>query len=150
MEEKLDAEKLLEIIAENFLCVRRLPFKVISLWSYKEGDEKKKWVDSNGNPIESKREVISENLDLEYFQKTKPSKYCTDSPEVRFRNYQKCFPNGRKYLKETKTVKNGGWWYVKQVENTDSTIQFSRKYDEFFAPTLEGAVKLFLESKTDK
>lgn len=52
----------------------------------------------------------------------------------------------RKFIREEKIVKNGGWWYVKETKNTDSIIQFSRKYDKFFAPTLEGAIKLYLDS----
>lgn len=134
------------IIQEHSLTVRCLPHKVTSYWTYREGDENKKYVDSNGNPIEATREVVIQNLDLEYFKNTKLSKYNTDSPEKRHANYLKAFPNGRKLLKETKIVENGGWWYVKETPNTNSTIKFSRKYDKFFAPTLEKALQLFLDS----
>lgn len=123
MEQKLDAEKLLEIIAENFLCVRRLPFETTALWSYREGDEervKKPIYLSDGSVLNAKRTV--------FFHE----------------GY------GRKMVREVKVVKNGGWWYVKEAAHTSSTITFSREHDKFFAPTLEGAVKLFLESKTDK
>jgi len=47
---------------------------------------------------------------------------------------------------QTKKVDKGGWWYVKQVQNTSSTVRFDRKYDKFFAPTLEEAIQMFLDS----
>jgi hypothetical protein len=49
-------------------------------------------------------------------------------------------------LKETKISEKGGWWYVKETKNTDSTVRFSREFDKFFAPTLEEAIDLYLES----
>ena len=92
--------------------------------------------------------MVIQNFDLEYFQKTKPAKWNTgNSPEKMFENWKKNFPNGRKLLKETKIVKNGGWWYVKETKNTDSTVRFSREHDKFFAPTLEEAIQLYLDSK---
>lgn len=54
---------------------------------------------------------------------------------------------GRKMLRIEKNVDKGGWWYVKETKNTDSTVIFNRKYDTFFAPTLEGAIELYLQSK---
>lgn len=143
-------ENIIDIIQKHSLTVRCLPYEVISYWSYKEGDENKKCVDSNMKPIESKKEVVIQEFDLEYFQKTKPTKWNTDSPEKRFETWKKNFPNGRKLLKETKSVKNGGWWYVKETKNTDSTVRFSREHDEFFAHTLEEAIKLYLDSIVSK
>lgn len=139
--------EILQVISDNFLCVRRLPFETITYWSYKDGDENKKYINSDGKPITAKREVVIQYFDLEHFQRTKPSKFCTDSPEIRFSNWRKHNPNGRKLLKETKTIEKGGWWYVKPVNNTSSMVRFNREYDEFFAPTLEEAVQLFLNSK---
>ena len=141
----MNPEEILKIITDNFLCVRRLPFETISYWTYKEGDENKKYVDSKGNPIKSKREVVVQNFDLSHFQKTKPSKWENRSPEERYEQYKKNFPNGRKLLKETKTVEKGGWWFVKPVYNTDSQVHFNRKNDEYFAPTLEEAIKLYIK-----
>ena len=143
----MNTNEIIEVISDNFLCVRRLPFEVISLWTYKEGDEDKKWVNSKGDLITSKREAITQDFDLDYFQRTKPQKWDTDSPEKRFERWKKSFPNGKKLLKETKTVEKGGWWYVKEVKDTGSTVIFNRKYDEFFAPTLEEAIELYLKSK---
>lgn len=140
-------EEIINAITENFLCVRRLPFEVVSYWSYHEGDEQRKYFDANGNLIESKKEVIVQHLDLEHFQNTPTSKFCTDSQEKRFKKWKEMFPFGKKLLKETRPVKNGGWWYVKPVNNTASTINFSREYDKFFAPTLEEAIQLYLNSK---
>jgi len=107
-------EDVLKTISDNFLCVRRLPFEVISYWSYTEGDENKKWVDSNGNPSKAKKSLFIRK-------------------------------DGRKFLKEERPIEKGGWWYVKQVENTGSTVRFSREYDKFFAPTLIEAVELFIK-----
>jgi hypothetical protein len=139
-------ENIIDIIHKHSLTVRCLPYETVTCWTYTEGDENRKYIDSNGNPIEAKREVIIQNFDLEYFQKTIPPKWNTDTPEKRYENWKKNFPNGRKLLKETKTVKNGGWWYVKETKNTDSKIIFNSEYDKFFAPTLEEAIKLYLDS----
>jgi hypothetical protein len=50
-------------------------------------------------------------------------------------------------VQEVREVENGGWWYVKETKNTSSTVQFSRKYDKFFAPTLEEAIQMYLDNK---
>lgn len=55
--------------------------------------------------------------------------------------------NNRKFIRNERKVENGGWWYVKETQNTSSTVGFNRKYDKFFAPTLKEAIKLFLDSK---
>ena len=108
-------ENIIEIIKEHSLTVRCLPHEVVSYWTYHEGDENRKYVDSNGNPIKDTHELVIRG-------------------------------DGKKLLKITKQVKNGGWWYVKETKHTDSTVQFSRKYDKFFAPTLEEAIQLYLDS----
>lgn len=140
-------KNLIDIIQENSLTVRCLPHKVVSYWSYREGDENKKYVDSNGNPSKSKRSVVVQNYDLEYFQKQEPNKYDSSTPEQRFDRFKKNFPNGRKLLREEKEVEKGGWWYVKPTPHTSSTVRFDRKCDKFFAPTLEEAIQLYLDSK---
>ena len=151
----MTSEEILQIIADNFLCVRRLPFQVISHWSYKEGDEQKLG-GFDGKPIyleggktlNATREIIIQNFNLNHFQNIKPSKWNTDSPEKKYANWIKTFPQGKKLIKETKIIDKGGWWYVKEVKNTSSTVRFSREYDEFFAPTLEEAIQLYLKNKT--
>jgi len=112
----MSEQEILKIITDNFLCIRRLPFEVVSYWTYKEGDELKKWVDSKGNPSKSQKSLVIRE-------------------------------DGKKLLKEVRIIEQGGWWYVKPINNTDSTIRFSREYDKFFAPTLEEAIKLYLNSK---
>lgn len=119
-------QEILQIIADNFLCVRRLPFEVISHWCYNEGDENKlggfegKPVYTESGEVKNiKREVITN-----------------------FGNW----PKDKKFIKEIRTVDKGGWWYVKEVKNTSSLIEFNRR-DAFFAPTLEEAVQLYLNSK---
>lgn len=147
----MTAKEIIKVIEKNALTVRCLPFETVNYWSgYKEGDENRKYVDSNGKEIIAKREVVIQHFDLEYFQKAMaaPSKYTTtDTPEKRWERWKKNFPNGRKLLKETKIVEKGGWWYVKETPNTSSTVRFDRRYDKFFAPTLEKAVQLYLKSK---
>lgn len=120
-------QEILQIIADNFLCVRRLPFEVISHWTYREGDENKLGgfdgrpiYTENGQILNIKREVVT----------------C-------FGNW----PKDKKWIKETKQVEKGGWYYVKEVKNTSSTMKFNRKHDKFFAPTLEEAIQLYLKSK---
>lgn len=120
MEQELSPEKLLEIIADNFLCVRRLPFKEITLSLYKEGDEGRM----------PKPTSLSDGSILNYEQTIIFSEKWN-----------------RKLIKSVKKVASGGWWYVKPTENTSSIVRFNREHDKFFASTLEGAVKLFLESK---
>lgn len=142
----LTPSEIINIISSYSLTVRCLPHVVVSHWTYRDGDENKKYVDSKGNPIERDLEVVKQDFDLEYFQKTPPPKYSNSTPEQRLEQWKKLHPNGRKLLKETKKVEKGGWWYVKSTPNTDSIVQFSRKHDEFFAPTLEGAIQLFLNS----
>lgn len=114
------------------------------------GDENRKYVNAKGETIEAKREVVEQIFDLKHFQNTKPPKWETGTPEERLARYLKNNPTGkRKLLKETRQVKHGGWWYVHQATHTGATIQFGNKYDpnEFFAPTLEEALQLFLDSK---
>jgi hypothetical protein len=140
-------QNIIELIQKYSLTVRCLPYQVVNHWSYSEGDEHKEYVDSKGNPIESKREVIIQHLDLEYFQKTDvKGKWNAGTPEERFKRWKDANPNGKKILRETKEVEHGGWWYIKPTKNTDSTVVFNRDYDKFFAPTLEEAMNLFLES----
>ena len=42
------------------------------------------------------------------------------------------------------------WWLVKETKNTDSIVQFSKKHEIFFAPTLNEAIQFFLDSKKEK
>lgn len=138
---------ILDIIKKHSLTVRCLPYETISYWTYREGDENKICVDAFGSSSGGviKKEIVVQDYDLEYFKKT-VSKFNTDSPEKRYERFKRIYPNGRKLIKETKNVKNGGWWYVKETNNTSSMVEFNRKYDKFFAPTLEEAIKLYLDS----
>ena len=140
-------KNLIEIIQKHSLTVRCLPHETVTYTTYKEGDENKHYVDNRGNKIEAKREVIIQDFNLEHYQKTPQPEYDKKrTPEERFEKWKKSFPHGRKLLKTTKITENGGWWYVKETKHTDSTIRFNRKYDKFFAPTLEQAINLYLDS----
>lgn len=142
----MTSDEILKIIADNFLTVRRLPFKTISFLTYRDGDEMLKYVDVNGNPIEAKRTVIIQDFDLEHFKNTPPPEWSKNlTPEQRYERYKKANPNGRKLLREEKTVKNGGWYYVTKAQ-TSSKVDFSG-IDVFKAPTLEGAIELYIKSK---
>lgn len=136
---------IIEIIQKHSLVVRCLPNEVVSYRSYHEGDENKKYIDSNGISIKSVKTVVIQDYDLAHFEKIKPSKYNTDTPQQCYNTFKKNFPNGRKILKEVRQVEKGGWWLVTQAKNTDSTIQFSFKND-FMAATLPEAINLYLES----
>lgn len=139
----------IKIIQENSLIVRCLPYKTVDLQTYREGDELRKWVNSEGKEIKAKREVIVQKFDLEYFKNTPPQEWNNNrTPQQRLEAYLKHNPSGeRKLLRTEKEVLNGGWWYVKETKNTDSTILFSKKTDKFFAPTLEEAMQMYLDSK---
>lgn len=126
----MTAEEILQIIADNFLCIRRLPFEVITINNYREGDENKmggfngrQIYLEDGKTLNATREIITG-----------------------FGGYDK----DRKFIKTTKIVEKGGWYYVKSAEHTGSTIMFNRKYDTFFGPTLKDAIKLYLESNFKK
>jgi len=139
---------IVAIIQEHSLTVRCLPLKVIKHWSYQDGDEHKKYVDANGKPTRLNRSVVVEDFDLEHFQNTPPQEWDKDkTPEQRMEKYNKMFPKSRKYMREEKDVEHGGWWYVKETPNTDSTVRFDRKYDKFFAPTLAEAIQLYLNTQ---
>lgn len=142
----MTAEELINTIREHSLTVRCLPHTVVNHRSYKEGDENKKYVDSKGNPVDSEKEVVIQNHSLEYFENTHLPQRDKRTPQERYEQWKRKFPKGRKLLKETLKVQKGGWWYVKPTKNTGSTVRFSREYDKFFAPTLEEAIKLFLDS----
>ena len=121
--DNMSSEEILQIIGDEFLCVRRLPHEVISVWSYREGDEErinKPIYLEDGSILNAKREIITG--------------YGT-------------WPADKKFVKETRFISKGGWYYVKRVANTWSTVRFDRKYDTFFAPTLEEAIQLYLNSK---
>lgn len=107
---------IIDIIQKYSLTVRCLPHVDVSYWSYREGDENKKYVDSKGNPSKGVKTLFIRE-------------------------------DGKKLLREERLVEHGGWWYVKETQNTDSTVRFDRRHDKFFAPTLEGAIKLYLDSK---
>lgn len=114
-------ENLIEIIQKHSLTVRCLPYEVISYYSYRKGDEErvtKPSYDSEGKIRDVKKSVVFSEV------------------------WQ------RKMIKEERNVDRGGWWYVKETKNTNSTVRFSRKHDKFFAPTLEEAIKLYLDSLT--
>lgn len=132
---------VIKIIADNSLTVRCLPDVVVSRWSYREGDEER--VKDNPN-----KHIETLVLDLEYFKNTPPPEYHKNrTPEWRLQQSLKAFPKGyRKSVVETKKVKNAGWWLVKETKNTSSSVSFSRAKD-FFAPTLEEALSLYLKHK---
>lgn len=140
----MTSEEILTIIADNFLTVRRLPFKSISHWTYREGDENLKYSDTETTI----RTVITQDFDLEHFKNTPPPKYSSNlTPEQRYEQFKKIHPKGRKLLREERTVKNGGWYYITQT-GTSATVYFDGKGEDVFkAQTLEEAIKLFLNSK---
>lgn len=53
--------------------------------------------------------------------------------------------NGRKFAKRTTIPEHAGWYLVKQINNTMTTVHWSFKTD-FLAKTLEESIELFLES----
>ena len=125
---------ILNIIQKYSLTVRCLPFIVRQSFSYVEGDE-----------IEEGYTLTYWKPDLDYFKNN--SSISGGTPKTRMEYFYKRFPNGRGFIHKDREVEKGGWWYVKETPNTDSIVRFDRKNDKFFAPTLEEAINLFLESK---
>ena len=138
-------ENIIEIIQKHSLTVRCLPHEVVTYWGYQEGDEHKNYVNSKGEPIKRQLEVVIQDYNFETYRKNL-TPYSIGEAEKMFKKWKEKFPNGKKLLKETRKVEHGGWWYVKSTSHTDSTIRFSREHDKFFAPTLEEAIQLYLES----
>jgi hypothetical protein len=116
-------KNLIDIIQKYSLTVRCLPSVVITHSTYRPGDEefcKKPSYDSHGNLRNVKRSVVTG--------------YGTH-------------PKDKKFLREERKIEKGGWWYVKETPHINSIVRFSRKYDKFFAQTLEEAIKLYLKAK---
>lgn len=112
-------ENIIELIKNNSLTVRCLPYVVVSLLYYREGDENT--INnvlrlSDGSILNVKRSIV-------FSEKYK-----------------------RKMIREERIVEKGGWWYVKETKNTNSNVIFNRRHDTFFAPTLEEAINLYLKS----
>lgn len=128
----MTAEEIIQIIAENSLTVRCLPLEVKEAYSFKQeefdkgGYELKIWCP-----------------DLEYFENSQ----FLGNAKSRYEAFYKRFPKGRKFMVRTRYPEKGGWWYVKEKPDTSSTVCFNRKHDKFFAPSLEEAVQLYLNSK---
>jgi hypothetical protein len=140
-------QNLFDIIKEHSLVVRCLPMTVVEHYNYNEGDESRTHVNADGTPMNFT--IVTEMLDLNHFEQI-----CKDvsgvSPLMAYENWKKHYPNGRKLLRRERIVEHGGWWYVKEMKNTGSTVTFQRKSDKFFAPTIEEAINLFLEYKKNK
>ena len=124
---------IIDIIQKNSLTVRCLPYKVTSKLSYSK------------NYKLQKDEVIEFwKPNLEYFSEN--NKW-SNPQKIMDKFYSNWGKNGRPFIVRTRNVEKGGWWYVKETKDTNSTIRFNRKYDKFFASTLEEAIKLYLNSK---
>lgn len=137
---ELSSDDIIEIISKHSLTVRCLPKEVVNYYIYHEVDENKEFSD----PFRT-LEIVIENFNLDHFKTTRYD-FGNLTPEQRFNNFKRNFPSGRKLLKETRKVEKGGYWYVKEVLDTYSTVRFDRDY-AFFAPTLVEAIMLFLETK---
>lgn len=109
---------IIEIIKKYSLTVRCLPHVAVSHTTYREGDEANlntPRYDSQGNVRKIKRKII----------------------------FSESW--NKKLIREERKVDHGGWWYVKETQNTDSIVRFDRRVDKFFAPTLEEAIQLYLD-----
>lgn len=112
---------IIDTIQKYSLTVRCLPFETVNMFTAYDN--------------EVLREGCTEYFwkpDDEYFKNTKS--FGHSNWEARKTQFYTKFPNGRRFFKETKTVDKGGWWYVKETKNTNSTIKFDRQHDKFFAP----------------
>lgn len=129
-------EEIIQSIADNSLTVRCLPHIVTSKSSVRDV-----------NKLQEGSVLEYWQPDLEYF--VTMNKY-SNGQKLMDNFYSRWGEKGRPFeVKKTK-VEKGGWWYVKETQDTSSTVIFSRKYDEFFAPTLEEALQLYLSSKKIK
>lgn len=142
-------QEIIDIISKYSLTVRCLPRIFVNYEDYREGDENRAWVNHEDIQAEAKREVVIQDLNLEFFQKTELFEWCTPlTPEQRYSEWKRMYPKGRKLLKDTIEVEKGDRWYVKETPNIDSAVRFNRGYDEYFAPTLEEAIQLFLKGRS--
>lgn len=142
---ELSSDEIIEIISKYSLSVRCLPKEVVTYLTYHEGDENKEFSDPFGSLEVVIKDVIPEDCNLSYFRKNIPN-FNRLTHKQKFDEWKKFNPSPQKVLKETHKLEKGGYWFVKEVPNTYSTVRFERNND-FFAPTLIEAIMLFLESK---
>lgn len=109
--------EIIQAIHDNSLTVRCLPYEVVSLWSYREGDEERNITYPGGGEAELVEQVLK-NGKVRKLWKT-----------VR------------------QVESGAGWWFVKETKNTSSQVHFNMKHDKYFAPTLKEAIELYLEDK---
>lgn len=97
----LTPEEIIQIIADHSLTIRCLPHVVITHCTYREGDEKRVWVDSNGKESQVIRTVVVNERGIRllreerivdkggwwYVKETK----CTDSTIIFNRKHDKFF-----------------------------------------------------------
>jgi len=127
--QSLTPQNILDIIQKYSLVVRCLPLEIKKTW-YPKTDEtlNEDFVESYWTP------------DDDYFKKVHSVGWLARKNQF----YEK-FPNGRRIFSQIKPVENiGGWWIVKQVEDTGNNVVFSKEHD-FLAPTLAEAIEMFLK-----
>ncbi len=62
----MNNEQIISIISEYSLTVRCLPYEVTELWSYREGDENVRRINSRGEDITSEYSVFIHPNGREY------------------------------------------------------------------------------------
>lgn len=116
------ATELLELIEKHHLAVRCLPLTVVSKWRLR-GDEDATLCapiyDESGKLTNTTKSIVVEK--------------------------------GSRLLREEKPLKMGGWWIVKEANNSRAGVDFNKcdwkpEFGAFFAPTLEGAIRLYLDN----
>lgn len=132
----MSEKEMLDIIAENCLCVRRLPFETKTTYSLGYDETPKEgFTDSYWNP------------DDKYFKEVHGDNWQSWKTQ-----FYKTFPKGRRWQSRVNKVVKGGWWYIKVMNSTDSTVQFFNKHDKelFSAPTLEEVIQKYLDYKNNQ
>ena len=116
------ATELLELIERHHLAVRCLPLTDISKFRLIGAEDVKLCApiyDESGKLTNTAKSIIIEK--------------------------------GGRFLREEKPVQMGGWWIVKEANNSMARVDFNKcdwkpEIGAFFAPTLEGAIRLYLDN----
>ena len=123
----------LQTIIDNGLAIRQIPEKVVNCY----GASEKRLAQENSKAVDK---VIKTGVSPEKFEKMYKSH--------RWNEYFKLLPNGdvtRTFAEITRVPENAGYWMVKQVQDTGSTVRWNIKTDNL-AETLELAVQRWLDS----
>lgn len=133
-EKSLSSDEILSIVEEHNLSVRRIPSgDRVSIYTLSPRESKK---------YEEGTLFLAENESVLTY--TVAEAYPKMTPRMVESHIKKFFPDNKVYrLKKVEAYKDGGYYMVKRVDNTDSSVQWDKRKDNL-APTLEQSILKYL------